>query len=132
MNYLKEEYGRFLLRWSMALVFIIFGIMQVYAPTNWTGFVPAFVANILSPATIVLINGSVEIFLGLLLLFGLYTRIAALILGLHLFGITLSLGLSPLALRDFGLSLATLSLVFLGPDRLCLDMRKKKTKAKKV
>ncbi len=113
--------GHVLLRWSMALVFLLFGISQVYVPTDWTGFVPEFVSRLVSPGILVILNGSLEIIFGLLLLSGLYMRLSALVLGLHLAGIAFSMGYSPLAIRDMGLALATLSLALFEPDPLSLD-----------
>ncbi|MBS3094824.1 DoxX family protein [Candidatus Pacearchaeota archaeon] len=115
------DYGKVILRISLSLVFLFFGISQIYNPASWTGFVPSFVSSIITPGTAILINGFVEIFFGLLLIFGLYTRFSSLILGLHLFGIAFSIGFNPLGIRDFGLALATLSIFFSEPDKLCLD-----------
>lgn len=115
------DYGKVILRISLSLVFLFFGISQIYNPALWTGFVPSFVSSIITPGTAILINGFVEIFFGLLLIFGLYTRFSSLILGLHLFGIAFSIGFNPLGIRDFGLALATLSIFFSEPDKLCLD-----------
>ena len=123
---LKEESGRILLRFSMASVFLLFGINQVYAPTQWVGFVPQFLTNLLSPGLIVILNGSLEIILSLFLFFGIYRRGVSLILGAHLLAITLTLGFTPLAIRDMGLSLATFSIAFFKPDRFCLGSKRVK------
>jgi len=123
---LKSEYGQIILRISLSLVFLWFGINQVFAPSAWAGFVPSFLGNILPLNTIVLLNGSLEILLGLMLITGFYTGVASLILGVHLFGIALSMGFSAIAIRDYGLALATISLLFMGPDKLCLDTKLKK------
>lgn len=123
MNLFQQDYGQILLRWSMGLVFLIFGIMQIYAPTNWTGYLPDFITGS-SSVLFVIVNGSVEIFLGLLIIFGLYTRIAAIILGVHLIGISVSLGFTALALRDWGIALATISIAFFDPDMYCFDRKR--------
>ncbi len=127
----KFDYGKVILRLSLSLVFLFFGVSQVYNPASWTGFVPNFVSSIITPGTAVLINGFIEIFFGLLLIFGLYTRFSSLILGLHLFVISISLGLTPLGVRDFGLALATISIFFSEPDKFCLDERLKKKETNK-
>lgn len=123
MKIFQQEYGQIILRWSMGLVFLIFGMMQLYAPTNWTGYLPGFLAGSWS-ALFVIANGSLEIFLGLFILFGLYTRVASIILGFHLIGISFSLGFNALALRDFGLAFATLALAFFEPDMYSCDRKR--------
>jgi hypothetical protein len=40
----------------------------------------------------------------------------------HLLGISLSLGFSAIAIRDFGLSMATIAIFFYGIDKCTLDM----------
>ena len=71
-------------------------------------------------------NGTLEIVLGSLLLLGLFTRLCAFILALHLGGIMISLGYNDIAIRDFGLSLATFAVFLHGPDRLCWDVKQRK------
>src|SRR3989338_1409687 len=99
----RQEYGVMLLRYAMAAVFLLFGINQLYAPTGWTGFVPGWVSGLMSASTAVIVNGCFEIIFGLFLLLGLYVRLSSLLLGLHLIGISFSLGHSSLAIRDLGL-----------------------------
>ncbi len=54
---------------------------------------------------------------------GLLTRIAAFILALHLAIITIELGYGETAVRDFGLTFATLSIALGGPDQWSLDQK---------
>jgi len=58
--------------------------------------------------------------LGVLMLAGLFTRVAAGILTIHLYLIALSLGMNPLGVRDFGLATATLVVFLNGADRYCV------------
>jgi len=128
-----EKYAKPLLRIAMSLVFLYFGFQQVYSPDNSTGFVPELLTStIITANNIVILNGIVELSLGLFLIIGLYTRFASLILALHLFGISFSLGFTPLGVRDFGLSFATLAVFLNGPDQYTLDAKfaKKKSKEK--
>lgn len=100
-----------LLRIALSLVFLYFGFQQITAPDVWVDFVPSFLTGTIITATnFVIFNGVLELTLGTFLLIGLYTRISALILSLHLFGITASIGFTPLGIRDFGLAAATLAL----------------------
>lgn len=118
----SKELAPAILRISLALVFLYFGIVQLNDPSSWSSYVPEFLdVPGISSNNLVALNGLVEITLGLFLICGLYTRFASLILSLHLFGIALSIGFSPLGVRDFGLAFATLSIFFSGPDRYTFD-----------
>lgn len=109
------QVGLSLLRISLGILFIAFAIMQLQNPAVWTGFVPEGLGNILDPRLLVLFNAAAEIVLGIILILGVYTRIVALLLALHLFAIAFSLGFSPTGLRDFGLAFATLALALVNP-----------------
>jgi len=122
------RYGPIVLRYALALVFLWFGINQLLSPSDWTGWVPASIAKIIDPSIIVHINGVAEIILGLLLILGIFTRIVALLLAIHLFGIATTIGINTIGIRDFGLSFATLSLAFMNPDAWCLEHKWRKSK----
>jgi len=119
----KPEYGKIILRLSLAVVFLWFGLNQLFSFSAWEGYVPVFLTSIISAKILVMVNGSLELVLGLFLLTGLYVRFSSFVLGIHLFFISLSLGYTALAVRDFGLAFATLAIFFLGPDDWCLDKR---------
>lgn len=89
-----------------------FGVSQVTAPMNWIGFVPDLAISLsgLSTATLVILNGGIEIVGSIFLATNLWSRWAALILGVHLFGIAATLGWNAIGVRDFGLALATLTI----------------------
>lgn len=120
---INSEYGKIILRISLSLVFLWFGINQLYSPSNWTVFVPKLFSGIIASKLLVMINGSFEVIFGLIMISGIYLRLTALLLSLHLIGISFSLGYSALAVRDLGLSLSTLSIFFLGPDKWCFDKK---------
>jgi len=115
-----KEYGPAVLRIAMALVFFWFAINQLIAPEDWTGYLPEFLANTANPVIFIYANAVFEIIFGTLLILGIYTRLAAFLLGIHLLGISITLGWTAVAIRDYGLALATLSIVLTGPDKLCL------------
>ncbi len=126
----SNEIGKIILRVSLALVFLYFGIMQIRDPGAWSGFVPdRFHISGISANNIVIFNGFMEIVLGTFLIVGLYVRFAALVMSLHLFGIAFSIGFSPLGIRDFGLAFATLALFFIGVDRYTVDNKFAKKKS---
>ncbi len=118
----SKDFAPVVLRISMALVFIYFGFSQTINPDDWVSFVPEFfVPSFMTANNLVMLNALFEITLGFFLISGLYTRFSSLLLGLHLFGITLSIGFNPLGIRDFGLAFATLVVYLNGPDKYCLD-----------
>jgi hypothetical protein len=57
------------------------------------------------------------------MIIGLYTRTSSLILSIHLLLIAFSQGYTPIGIKDFGLSLATLVVSFNQPDDYCLDSK---------
>ena len=110
------------IRVALALVFLYFGFQQALHPNDWASMVPqALTSHYITATNIVMLNSLLEFILGTFLLIGLYTRFAALILGLHLVGITFSLGFNPVGVRDFGLAITTLALYWHGADQYTLD-----------
>jgi len=125
---MEKDFSKTLLRIGLSLVFLYFGYQQVTSPDNWVGFVPNFLSNLnnITPNNIVLMNGVIELILGTFLLIGLYTKFSSLILGLHLIGITFSMGFNQIAVRDFGLTVATFVVFLNGVDSWCLDKKFRK------
>ena len=122
-----KEYGPIVLRISLSLVFLWFGLTGVFNTEQFIGYVPEFAYSLpISIESIVILNGVFEIILGILLITGLFTRIIAFILFLHTLIIMFLLGYNDIAVRDFGIALATLAIAFNGPDNWSLDRRLKK------
>lgn len=107
------------LRVGLAIVLFWFGGSQILDPSKWTYFLPEWVVNIspISPELMVLLNGGVEVVLGAFILLGIFVRISALIVAVHLFFIALSLGNTPSGVRDLGLAFMALALVFLPREK---------------
>ena len=139
----NKKYSTDILRIALSIVFLWFGINQLISPESFLGYVPQWlyaqepqmmmhgfmrfmqaVPNFVY--IIILLNGIFETIFGALLLLGYFTRIAAFLLALHLFGISFSLGYNDVAVRDFGLAAATLSLVFSGAGEFSLDSKFRK------
>ena len=119
-----EEYSPIILRISLSLVFLWFGLTNVFNSNVLIGYVPEFAYNLpISLESIVILNGIFEIVLGTLLITGLFTRVVAFILFLHTLGIMFSLGYNDVAVRDFGIALATLAIAFNGADNWSLDRK---------
>src|SRR3989338_1083144 len=142
----NKKYSTDMVRIALALVFLWFGINQLINPESFLGYVPQWlyphepqmmhehpfqfmhgIPNVQVHA-IIMSNGIFETIFGILLLIGFFTRIAAFLLALHLFGISFSLGYNDVAVRDFGLALATISLIFSGAGEISLDKRLRKDK----
>ena len=110
--------AQILIRISIGLLFLWFGLNQIFDPNSFMGYLPNFALSFASQT--ILINGIFETILGLLLLLGIFTRIVSLILSLHLLFITFSLGYNDIAVRDFILTLVTFSIFLQGHDKWCL------------
>ncbi len=123
------KYAPVVTRFGLSLVFLWFGFTQVTGPELWTSLIPEFITNItrLSALTFVYLNGGMEIVLGILLILGIYTRISAFILALHLLFITIDVGYNAVGIRDLGLTIATFSIFLNGPDFLAIESRGQKT-----
>lgn len=121
---LRKDSGTGVLRIGLALVFLWFGSNQLLFTKDWLVWLPPTAFHLpISAEALVMLNGSMEVALGLLLLLGLFTRVVALLLALHLLPIILTVGYNDVGVRDFGLMMAMFSVVISGPGRWCLDAR---------
>ncbi len=113
----SHEWGMLLLRLGLAILFLWFGFSQLFDGINWVSWVPEWAVNLLHipPAMIVLLNGAFEVIAGAFLALNIFTRWVAFALELHLLVLVIEIGLTPIGVRDFGLMMATLALVFLAP-----------------
>ena len=112
-----------MLRIGMSLVFLWFGAQQFLSPEMWIGFIPQWVINLspVGPVTLVHLNGALEIVFGTALILGLFTRVSALILALHMAHITLMVGYDSIGVRDFGLAVAGFAIFLNGADPFTFD-----------
>lgn len=110
-------------RVGVALVILWFSYQQLTDPSSWVRLIPSWATAIsgMEASMVVTMNGIIEAVVGTLLLFGIFTRIVALISALHLFLITYVVGYGPIGVRDFGLALAAFSTFLYGVDAFCLD-----------
>ncbi len=114
--------GSVIARIGLGLVMLWFGTQQLIHAAQWVGYLPSWIGNLsISSITIVHLNGWFEVAFGTLLILGFYTRIVAIILALHLFGITFTVGYNEIGVRDFGLSMSLLALAFQGSGTWSLD-----------
>ena len=118
-----KGYGPVVVRIALSLVFFWFAINQLIAPASWTVYLPKFLYTAGNPVIFIYANAIFELIFATLLILGVFTRLSALLLGLHLIGISIVLGYNEIAVRDCGLALATLSIVLTGPDKWCFDRK---------
>ncbi len=119
-----KSYAPVVLRLGMALVFLWFGVSQLLDASNWTGWLPEYAANLpLGAETLVYLNGAFETLFGSLLLLGLGTRLAAILLSVHMAHIISVVGYSEIGVRDFGIFVAAVAVALNGADKLSLDQR---------
>ncbi|MBX4181590.1 DoxX family protein [Candidatus Parcubacteria bacterium] len=109
-----NNYSRFaplVLRVTLGIVMLWFGTHELLDPLVWTSYIPTWITGIgISAETFVYINGTAEIILGSLLILGIYTRIVATLLFLHMLAIIGEVGINEIGMRDVGLAGALLSL----------------------
>lgn len=116
--------GQAVLRYAFALLFFWFGFAQLTDATSWTIFLPEWTGYFPIPAEmLVQINGLFEICAAVLLTLGIYTRVIAGFLALHLFGIAASVG-GATGVRDAALGAMGVALALQTPDALTLDTHK--------
>lgn len=115
-----RRYAPLTLRIGLSAVFLWFGVNQFVRPDYFLGYLPGWEFPV-SATTVVVLNGVLDTTLGVLLLLGLFTRVAAAIATAHLLSIAVSLGYNDIAVRDVGLAIVALSLVLHGPDRYSID-----------
>lgn len=121
-----KNFAPALLRLGLAMVFIWFGTNQLLDQAMWVKLIPEQVVSItgLSPETIVIMNGAFEILMAVLLSFGIWVRLVAILLSVHLLMIIGDLGLTAVGVRDVGLLLAMLSVFLHGSDDYSYDKPK--------
>ncbi len=122
-----NAYAPIVVRGGVVALFLWFGLSQVTNPGEWVSWVPTWASSLsIGAKNVVLLNGGFETILGLALAAGYWTRIAALLLSIHLFFIAYEIGYNDIGVRDFILAITTLSLGLFEPDRYTLDTRMQK------
>jgi len=123
-----KEFSPIFLRYSMAALFLWFGLNQLFNSGAWVAWVPDRLFGLaVNPVTVIMVNGSFETLFGLFLAVGLFTRFSAVVLALHLFGIAFTIGYNDISVRDYAIALATLAVAMHGSDALSYDKKLKKS-----
>ena len=120
-----------LLRFGTGIVFLWFGIAQIRDPSFGMAYLPEIVYTIGDAIdlanfdrTFVMLHGVFEVGLASALIVGIFTRLSALLLAAQLLLIVVTvytLAGPEMAVRDFGVLVATLSIAINGPDRMAAD-----------
>lgn len=108
----------FFLRFGLAFVFLYAGIFGFLNPTDWIGFLPNWVKDVipfgLSDQNILALFSATEIIMGILLLLGIQVFFVSLLSSVMLLGIVaFNWGALDILFRDVGLFFAALALMFL-------------------
>ncbi|MCX6753103.1 MAG: DoxX family membrane protein [Candidatus Nomurabacteria bacterium] len=124
INILEKNSGA-VLRYGMSFVILWFSIQQFLHANIWTAYVPdsAVAMTHLSAITLVYFNAVFELVFGIMLVLGWQTRLAALLLSLHLFDIMYVVGYGEIGIRDLGLAIATFVIFMNGADYLCYQTK---------
>ncbi len=121
--------SRIVLRWSWVALFFWFGSQQLLNPSDWVGFLPEFTGYLPIPGEILVqLNGLFEIVFAVALLFGVYTRVSAVLLAVHLMSIAVVAG-GAIGVRDAALAMVGFSIALAEPDEWTMDAKQKKQKA---
>lgn len=142
------KYAPFILRIGLGVVFFWFGLDKLLRPWYWEGWMPSWMGSILpvSLTSFLYIQGIVELMIGVLLIMGLFTRVASLIASLilggiistfvfnanvighftkfHIDGDIFFLILTETLFRDLGLLAGAIALILLGGGAFSLDKRR--------
>ncbi len=115
--------SRVILRWAWVALFWWFGIQQLMNPADWIGLLPEWTGYMPIPGEMLIqLNGWLEVCLAIALFLGCYTRFAAAVLALHLFGIAGTVG-GATGVRDATLGAVGVALTLSEPDAWTLDQR---------
>ena len=107
---------KYIIRFSISLIFIIFGVWEFINPPYWSSFIPEFLASFSFVFVIIIVHGIILLSIGIWLASGYKTKTAAIfgtiMILIITFDVLLSSGFSPLFIRDFVITLIALSIIF--------------------
>ena len=118
-----RSFAPIIIRIGISFIFLWFGTQQIFNTEAWTSLIPGWITSVsgINASVLVHFNGAFEIVVGFCLLFGYFTRITAFLLAFHMLDIMFTVGYSSIGIRDFGLSMATISIFLYGADSWSLD-----------
>jgi hypothetical protein len=110
-------HGSTILRVGLAFVFGCFAVFQVLSPLVYATYLPHSMQGAAS-TNYVYLNAAFDAFLCLTILFSFLPRIAPLLGAAHLLSISFVMGWNDVAVRDAGLAVACLSLIFIHEEHI--------------
>ncbi len=113
----RKDTAKILLIVALAFVFGVFGVGKFTSPIVWIGWMPLWMDGLLGlpKETWLQLVGASEILFAILLLIPIRSvrQIATILIVLHLIGILTQIGWNDIAVRDIGLLMSSLALLFL-------------------
>ncbi len=116
-----KDYSTLILRIGLGIVFLWFGVTSILQPEIWSSLVPSLIP--ISGNTVIIIMAIFQVLMAILLIIGLFTRLASLLLAISMIPIIMSLGYNDIAVRDLGIFTALLSLSLSENKKLSLDSK---------
>jgi uncharacterized membrane protein YphA (DoxX/SURF4 family) len=101
------------LRIGLGGTFIYAGLSIITSPERWIGFIPEYISHLITESSFIIFYGILEIALGILLLSGFFISLVSFIAFVNLLFIIAFFGINDTTFRDFGLSMAALTLFIL-------------------
>lgn len=115
MRFFKKDDRELMLvvqRFAAGSVFLWFGVDKWVRPESWYGWVPGWVWPFVPDMDLFMyLNGAFEVTVGVCMVTGRFLREVSIAAFLFLLGITLTVGVSEVTIRDLGLMGIFLSLV---------------------
>ncbi len=106
----------FILRIGLGLVFLSFAAFQLLTPDTYVSYLPLLMQSG-AAENYVYTLGAINAFLGITIIFGLLGPIAPILGAIHLVLSAFVGGFTPTSVRDIGLAMACLAIVF-GSDHM--------------
>ena len=116
-----KDYGSLILRLGLGTTLLWFGITSILEPNVWSSLVPSF--SPIQPTNVVIMMAIFQMIIAIFIIIGSFTRLAALLMALSLIPIIISLGYNDVAVRDFAILMAAISLAMSGSKKLSLDSK---------
>jgi len=124
---IMEKYSKEILRIWTAIVYLWFGFSQLIDPGFWSSWLPKWVDSFpIDTNMLIYINWWVEVVLWLFLILWFKTRIAALLMSIHMLAILWDIWYNAnpgIFVRDFWILVATFVVFLNWKDSLSLDSK---------
>ncbi|HTM68719.1 MAG TPA: DoxX family membrane protein [Candidatus Binatia bacterium] len=107
-----QKKSRLLLRVGLGLTFVGIGVYIFMDPLAWGSIMQPWAMKLVGPWLVpaMYANGAFDVAVGLMLIAGLWTWLAAAFGALHIFSVLVVAGVSAITVRDIGLLCASLAL----------------------